>query len=381
MGNEALIDLVSSFMEMNRGEVEVIDKQVGGLFVSQFLQQRMRDSLVKRDSFTREAFSQFLLAGLYADVDPTNERTHIVSGVPAINHSYPNSVTLSVTRTCHVKCTYCFRGDLVTAKQTYDAAATAAGIDWITAHENIATVVVTGGDPFTLPPRELARVVRSLAAIPTVNEIRLDTRVLTVKPSSVTNNVEVLDAMSAADGKVWLYSQINSAAEFHPEVDRAIAAVQRTGVPIINQAVILKNVNHTPALMRDMVYACVKRRIKTDYLYLLDGGSEIDSPFNVSDDEIRAVFRELWSPTTSGLAKPRAVYVDPLTNTKAQLLVAPWAGNEKFLDDFLQARRDAFARSAAAAATAAGTATATAAGTTAAAGTAATTTAATATRA
>jgi KamA family protein len=349
MGNDALIDLVSSFMKMDRAAVETIDRQVGGLFVSRFLQRRMTESLQGRDSFTPEAFSQFLYPGLYADADPTNERSHIVDGFPAINHSYPNSVTLSVTRTCHVKCTYCFRGDLVTAKQSYDPAATAAGIDWIKAHENVATVVVTGGDPFTLPPRELSRVVTALAAVPTVNEIRLDTRVLTVKPSSVTGNPDVLEALSLAGGKVWLYSQINSAAEFHPDVDRAIAAVRRAGVPIVNQAVILKNVNHTPGLMRDMVYACVRRGIRTDYLYLLDGGSEIDSPFNVSDDEIRAVFRELWSPATSGLAKPRAVYVDPLTNTKAQLLVAPWQGNEAFLDQFLQARRDKFAQAAAAA--------------------------------
>jgi KamA family protein len=347
MGNEALIDLVSSFMKMDRGEVEVIDKQVGGLFVSNFLQRRMRETLEGRDTFTPEAFSQFLFPGLYADVDPTNERSHIVSGVPAINHSYPNSVTLSVTRTCHVKCTYCFRGDLVTARQTYEPGPTDAGIEWIAAHENIATVVVTGGDPFTLPPSELSRVVRALAAIPTVNEIRLDTRVLTVKPSSVIGSPEVLDALSHADGKVWLYSQINSAAEFHPDVDRAITAVRRTGVPIVNQAVILKNVNHTPALMREMIYAGIKRGIRTDYLYLLDGGSEIDSPFNVTEDDIHALFRELWSPATSGLAKPRAIYVDPLTNTKSQLLVVPFETHEKFLDDFLDARGNRFARAAA----------------------------------
>lgn len=349
MGNEALIDLVSSFMKLDRATVEVLDKEVGGLFISRFLQRRMLETLEGRDSYTPEAFSQFLYPGFYADVDPTNERAHIVTGFPAINHSYPNSVTLSVTRTCHVKCTYCFRGDLVTAKQSYDAGATAAGIEWIASHGNIATVVVTGGDPFTLPPRELSRVVSSLAAIPTVNEIRLDTRVLTVKPSSVTGSPHVLEALDDAGGKVWLYAQINSADEFHPEVDEAIAAVRRAGVPIVNQAVILKNVNHTPGLMRDLVYACVRRSIRTDYLYLLDGGSELDSPFNVSDDEIRAVFRELWSPATSGLAKPRAVYVDPLTNTKAQLLVAPWKGNERFLDEFLQNRRDNFARAAAAA--------------------------------
>lgn len=186
--------------------------------------------------------------------------------------------------------------------------------------------------------------VRALGAIPTVNEIRLDTRVLTVKPSSVTGSPEVLDALSHADGKVWLYSQINSAAEFHPDVDRAITAVRKTGVPIVNQAVILKNVNHTPALMREMIYAGIRRGIRTDYLYLLDGGSEIDSPFNVTEDDIRAIFRELWSPATSGLAKPRAIYVDPLTNTKSQLLVAPGDGNENFLDEFLEARRAKFAR-------------------------------------
>lgn len=347
MGNEALIDLVSSFTGRDRAAVEVIDKEVGGLFVSRFLQQRMRDTLAGGDSFTHEAFEQFLAPGLYSDVDPTNERSHIIDGFPAINHSYPNSVTLTVTRTCHVKCTYCFRGDLVTAKQSYDASEIAAGIDWIKSHENIATVVVTGGDPFTLPAPELSRVVTALGSIPTVNEIRLDTRVLTVKPSSVTGAPEVLEALSGSAGKVWLYSQINSAAEFHPDVDQAVTAIQRTGVPIVNQAVILKGVNHTPALMRDMLYACVKRGIRTDYLYLLDGGSELDSPFNVSDDDVRALFRELWSTGTSGLAKPRAVYVDPLTNTKAQLLVAPFEGNEELLDRFLEDRREKFRRSAA----------------------------------
>ncbi|GAA2021947.1 hypothetical protein GCM10009839_18950 [Catenulispora yoronensis] len=339
MGNEALLDLVSSFMGLDRSEVETIDKEVGGLFVSRFLQDRMRDTLDGRDSLTREAIRQFLAPGLYSEVDPTNERANIIAGCPAINHSYPNSVTLTVTRTCHVKCTYCFRGDIITSEQTYDAAAVEAGLDWIKSHENIATVVVTGGDPFTLPQPALSKLITALDSIPTVHEVRLDTRVLTVKPSSVTSASEVLAALENAAGKMWLYSQINSAGEFHPRVDDAITAINRTGVPIVNQAVLLKGVNHTPALMREMIYQGVRRGIRTDYLYLLDGGTEVDSPFNVSDDEIRDLFRELWSTRTSGLAKPRAIYVDPLTNTKAQLLVSPFEGNEGKLDKFLLDRR------------------------------------------
>jgi L-lysine 2,3-aminomutase len=40
---------------------------------------------------------------------------------------------------------------------------------------------------------------------------------------------------------------------------------------------------------------------------------------------------------------------DLVTNTKARLLVTPWNGNERFLDEFLQNRRDAFARAVSAA--------------------------------
>ncbi|NUP48611.1 MAG: radical SAM protein [Catenulispora sp.] len=344
MRNGALIDLVSSFMDMDRSAVEAIDEEVGGLFVSRFLQRRMAETIEGRDSFTREAFRQFLLPGLYTEVDPTNERPHIVDGYPTVNNSYPNSVALMVTRTCHVKCTYCFRGDLITSRQTHDSQAAQAGIDWIKSHPNVSTVLVTGGDPFTVPAEQLAHIVESLVSIPTVNEIRIDTRALTVKPSSVTDSPEVLDALGAAGGKVWFYSQINSAAEFHPDVDRAIAAIRRAGVPIVNQAVLLKGVNHTPVLMREMVYSAIRRGIRTDYIYLLDGGAEVDSPFNVTDDDIRAIFSELWSTNTSGLAKPRAVYVDPTSNTKAQLLVTPFEGNEAAFDKFLADRRRKYSR-------------------------------------
>lgn len=344
MAGQALIDLVSKFMGMTYDEVAVLDAKVGGLFVSRFLQRRLSDALAGKDDFTREAFAQFLFGGLYIETDPTNERANIVPGFPAVNHSYPNSVTLNVTRTCHVKCTYCFRGDIITSAQSYDATATDAGITWIRQNPNVGTVVVTGGDPFTLPPYELRRVVDALVAIPTVNEIRLDTRALTVKPSSVSRNDEVLGAFRRAGGKIWLYSQINSAAEFHPDVDRAIKEVQRTGVPIINQAVILGGVNDQPRLMREMIIAGIKRGIKTDYLYLLDGDGE-ESQFKVPDDIIRRILSELWTVEVSGLAKPRAVYVDPLTNTKAQLLVAPLTtDNEYLLDLFLAERKKKYER-------------------------------------
>lgn len=340
MANKELIALVSEFMELDHDEVAAYDAEVGGLFVSRFLQTRMAESKFGPDNLTKAALGQFLYPGLYTDIDPTNERTNIVPGVPAINHSYPNSVTLNITRTCHVKCTYCFRGDIITQAQSYQPAPVDAGIRWIAEHGNIGTVVVTGGDPFTVPAPELRRVVEALVAIPTVGEIRLDTRVLTVKPSSVVGNEDIRVMLGESRGKVWFYSQINSAGEFHPEVDRAIEEVRKAGVPIINQGVILKRVNDEPAQMRDLMVACISRGIRTDYLYLLDGEGGKESPFRVADEDIVKIFRELWSPRASGLAKPRAVYVDPLTNTKSQLLLSPMdQDNEHILRDFLEQRR------------------------------------------
>ena len=341
MAGVEILRIVSSFMGMNEQEVANLDAKARGLFISAFLRRRLVDTLEGRDTFTREAFAQFLFDGFYRTADPTNERSKRPPGADAIIHSYPNAVTLSVTRTCHVKCTYCFRGDLIEPAQTFAADPVAAGLSWIGSHPEIRTVVVTGGDPFTVPPAKLHRIVADLVALPSVEEIRLDTRVLTVRPSAINGNSEARRMLAAGNGKLWFYSQINSAAEFHPDVDRAVETVRTSGVPVINQAVILKGVNDHPDLMQDLVLHCIKRGIRTDYLYILDGID--DSTFRVDDDGLVAIFRRLWSNELSGLARPRAVYVDPLTNTKSQLLLSPMGHDEEVVfRNFLEKRQNKY---------------------------------------
>ena len=88
--------------------------------------------------------------------DPIGDERH--SPLPGIVHRYPDRVLLKPILVCPVYCRFCFRreqvgqGEGVLAADALDRA-----FAYIAAHPEIWEVIVTGGDPFLLSPRRVAR--------------------------------------------------------------------------------------------------------------------------------------------------------------------------------------------------------------------------------
>lgn len=203
-------------------------------------------------------------AGMFAD--SLNEDAH--SPVPGLVHRYPDRVLMLVTTQCASYCRYCTRSRLVGdasaqfSRQDYDRQ-----IDYIAATPQVRDVLLSGGDPLTLPPRVLDDILRRLRAIEHVEIIRIGSRVPVFMPQRITP--ELVD-MLRQHHPLWMNIHVNHACELTPEVAQAMARLADAGIPLGAQTVLLAGVNDSVDVMKELVHKLVRNRVRPYYLYQCD---------------------------------------------------------------------------------------------------------------
>jgi lysine 2,3-aminomutase len=245
--------------------------------------------------------------------DPIGDAAH--SPVKGIVHRYPDRVLLTPILHCPVYCRFCFRRARVGgAEAVLPQAELEAALDHIRKHDEIWEVVVTGGDPFMLPPARIAALVRALDAIPHLAVIRFHTRVPVSDPARVT---PALVAALATDKALWVAIHCNHPRELSPEAAAACRHLTAAGIPLLGQTVLLKGVNDDAATLEALLRAMVRNRIKPYYLHHLDQASGT-AHFRTSVEEGLGIMRALRG-RVSGLAQPDYVLDIPGGFGKAPL--------------------------------------------------------------
>jgi lysine 2,3-aminomutase len=226
-----------------------------------------------------------------------------LSPLAGIVHRYADRVLLKPLLICPVYCRFCFRrehvgpdGGLLTSAQLEAAYA------WIGDRPAIREVILTGGDPLMLSPRRLSAIMAALGTIPHVETIRLHSRLPVAQPERLTD--AMADAMES-DRAVWLVVHANHAREFSEAARAALRRVQRRGIPVLGQSVLLRGVNDTEAALEALLRAMVAARVKPYYLHQLDPAPGT-ARFHVPVAEGQALLRRLRGRVT-GLAWPTYV--------------------------------------------------------------------------
>jgi lysine 2,3-aminomutase len=200
-------------------------------------------------------------------IDPIGDHTH--SPRRGIVHRYPDRVLLTPLLHCPVYCRFCFRRERVGgAEKNLSEAEMAAALDYIRDHSEIWEVVITGGDPLMLPPARLAALLADLEAIPHVQTIRLHSRIPVADPARI--NDKMIAALSLQRAALWLAVHSNHAREFSEPAIAACRALNRAGVVLLGQTVLLKGVNDDAAILETLFRTMVAQRIKPYYLHQLD---------------------------------------------------------------------------------------------------------------
>lgn len=200
--------------------------------------------------------------------DPLDEDKD--SPVPGLTHRYPDRVLMVTTPVCSMYCRFCTRKRVTMDRDGWDGPSRndQRMIEYIAAHAEIHDVIVSGGDPLMLPLAKLQWVVGQLTAIPHVDVIRMGTRVPVTLPQRLFDQ-DIIEVLRSS-GKIWIQTHFNHPREITPEAARGVRILINAGMPVNNHSVLLKGVNDSVEVMRDLIRGLLRIKARPYYLFHCD---------------------------------------------------------------------------------------------------------------
>jgi lysine 2,3-aminomutase len=190
--------------------------------------------------------------------------------VPGLTHRYPDRALLVTTHVCTMYCRFCTRKRATMVRGGWDAVSRddERMVEYVRDHPEIRDVIVSGGDPLTLPVTKLRFFLDNLAAIPHVDVIRIGTRVPVTLPQKLFDP-KLIELLASAE-KVWIQTHFNHPREVTPEAARVCKALLRAGMPVNNHTVLLKGVNDSLETIRQLMRALLRIKVRPYYLFHCD---------------------------------------------------------------------------------------------------------------
>ncbi|MFH1783319.1 MAG: KamA family radical SAM protein [bacterium] len=202
----------------------------------------------------------------YENIDPLGEEK--TSPLSCLVHRYPDRVLLLVTGCCFMYCRHCTR------KRLWKNKTPEPGINeiekalaYIRGNLGIREVIVSGGDPLTLPTERLDYILSALQKMHHVEVIRIGTRAPVVLPERV--NEHLCDSLKR-HSKIWINVQFNHPREITAESAEACRKIQQCGIPMNNQSVLLKGINDDAKVMTELCHKLQSIRVRPYYLFQCD---------------------------------------------------------------------------------------------------------------
>lgn len=232
--------------------------------------------------------------------DPIGDAAH--SPLPGLVHRYPDRVLLLPTLACAAHCRFCFRRDRVgTGRMAEEEIA--AALAYVAARPEIREVILSGGDPLTLPAADLTALIGRIDAIPSVDVVRIHSRLPVVAPQASEKIAARLSSETRAAR--WMALHVNHPDELTPETRTAIRSWRRAGWTLVSQTVLLAGINDDAGILAALFRALTGLGVKPYYLHHPDRAAST-SHFRVPLTAGRALTERLRA-TLSGLAQPAYV--------------------------------------------------------------------------
>ncbi len=192
---------------------------------------------------------------VWGKLDASNESKYMK--VHGLEHKYPDTALLLVTDVCGIYCRFCFRKRLFMNDNDEVARDVSEGLEYIRNHPEVNNVLLTGGDPLVLATFKLEKILKALAEIPHVRIVRIGSKMLAVNPFRVIDDPSLLELFewfnSETGKKLYLMNHFNHPRELTDEAKRAVELVQKTGTTLTNQTPILKGINDSYPVLKELL--------------------------------------------------------------------------------------------------------------------------------
>ncbi|MCK9268351.1 MAG: glutamate 2,3-aminomutase [Alkaliphilus sp.] len=233
----------------------------------------------------------------------------------AITRRYPDRLIINVTNECAMFCRHCQRRRNIGSSDNHTSKEELIeSVEYIRSNPEIRDVLITGGDALTLSDETLDWLLGEIHAIPSVDFIRLGSRVMVTMPQRITDNlIDVLKKYPP----IFINTQFNHPAEVTVEAKKACDKLSLAGIPLGNQSVLLNGINNDKYVMRLLNQELLKCRVRPYYIF---HAKKVKGTlhFNTSiDDGIEIM--EYLRGYTSGLAIPTYIINAPGGNGKTPI--------------------------------------------------------------
>jgi L-lysine 2,3-aminomutase len=237
--------------------------------------------------------------------DPLSETA--CGPVPGMLHKYRGRVLLVTTGACAVHCRYCFRRHFAYDEIPHGKKWWSTALGYVAADKSIEEILLSGGDPLTLPDAQLHELLSDIAFIPHVRRVRFHTRLPIVLPQRI--DAGFLSVCQRSALPIVMVVHANHPSEISPAVMAACQQLRAAGVTLLNQAVLLRGVNDNTQALKELSVALFSAGVLPYYLHLLDHVAGA-AHFLIPDERARELHQQL-AAELPGYLVPRLVREEP----------------------------------------------------------------------
>ncbi|KER04634.1 radical SAM protein [Photorhabdus temperata] len=210
-----------------------------------------------------------------------------------IIQKYRNRMLFMPTSTCASHCQYCFRQDVLseqheTGKKIFDKAILELD-SYLSTHPDVEEVILSGGDPMTLPTELLKSIFSTIKSHKQVRSIRIHTKTISYSPQ-VFKSDEKLKLLASAG--VRLVFHLTHPYELCDVVRKMIKRIQRAGIPCYNQFPILRQINDHPEILRRHLETLDRLGIRNLSVFIPDP-INFSAPFRINLARLINIINEL----------------------------------------------------------------------------------------
>lgn len=217
---------------------------------------------------------------------------------------YEKRALVLATGACAMHCRFCFRKKFPYEVETkgFDRE-----IETIQQDTTLEEIILSGGDPLSLSDQTLQQLFTALTPIAHVKRIRFHTRFPIGIPERIDNSF--LSVLASSPKQIIFVIHCNHPRELDADVLAALKKIQKLGIPVLNQAVLLRGVNDQEDILLELVNFLINSGIIPYYLHLNDlvsGSTHFDVPQARGEELIAYLQRQL-----SGYGVPKLVREEP----------------------------------------------------------------------
>ncbi|QCI20724.1 EF-P beta-lysylation protein EpmB [Buchnera aphidicola (Brachycaudus cardui)] len=266
-------------------------------FVSRMQKNNPKDPLLLQVIINNQ---EFLHSSEYIH-DPIKEKKNIV--LPGLLHKYNDRILLLVKTNCAIHCRYCFRKYFPYEKNQGSKINWIKSLEYIKNNKNLNEVILSGGDPLIAKDHELSWLITSISDINHIKRLRIHTRLPIVIPNRITSNLCKIFLQSRL--KIIIVTHINHPQEINNHLSKSLLKLKQSGVILLNQSVLLKNINDDPTILAELSNLLCENNILPYYLHLLDQVTGT-MHFAVSLTKAKSIMKHLMK-MISGYLVPKLV--------------------------------------------------------------------------